>query len=124
MGYRSNVMCVMYASEPNGGCDEKGMAFVKAWLKSHIAEEDKELFEFNDDMVVFSVEQWKWYESYPNIQRLDKLFEDFMELCEEGSNYRMEFMRVGESYDDVEVRESDTSQGLLRLKRSIYIDGE
>jgi hypothetical protein len=123
MGYRSNVMCVMYASKPDGECDEAGMAFIKAWLKSHIAEEDKELFEFNDDMVVFSVEDWKWYESYPNIQRLDKLFEDFMELCDEGSNYRMEFMRVGESYDDVEVRESDTSQGWLRLSRSVYIDG-
>jgi hypothetical protein len=123
MGYRSDVTCVMYASEPNGERDEKGMAFVKAWLNTHIAEEDKELFEFNDDMVVFSVEQWKWYDSYSDIQRLDKLFEDFMELCDEGSNYRMEFMRVGESYDDVEVRESDTSQGLLRLKRSIYIDG-
>ena len=123
MGYRSDLTCVMYASEPNGERDEKGMAFVKAWLNTHIAEEDKELFEFNDDMVVFSVEQWKWYDSYSDIQRLDKLFEDFMELCDEGSNYRMEFMRVGESYDDVEVRESDTSQGLLRLKRSIYIDG-
>jgi hypothetical protein len=114
----------MYAREPNGERDEAGMAFVKAWLNTHIAEEDKELFEFNDNTVVFSVEQWKWYESYHDIQRLEKLFEDFMELCERGSNYRMEFIRVGENYDDIERRESDTSHGLLRLKRSIYIDGE
>ena len=124
MGYRSDVTCVMYASEPNGERDEKGMAFVKAWLNTHIAEEDKELFEFNDNTVVFSVEQWKWYDSYHDIQRLEKLFEDFMELCERGSNYRMEFIRVGEDYEDIEMRESDTSQGLIRLKRSIYIDGE
>ena len=124
MGYRSDVTCVMYAREPNGERDEAGMAFVKAWLNTHIAEEDKELFEFNDNTVVFSVEQWKWYESYHDIQRLEKLFEDFMELCERGSNYRMEFIRVGENYDDIERRESDTSHGLLRLKRSIYIDGE
>ncbi len=124
MGYRSDVMCVMYASEPNGERDEKGMAFIKAWLNTRIAEEDKELFEFNDNTVVFSVENWKWYESYPDIQRLDKLFEDFMELCERGSNYRMEFIRVGENYDDVEMRDSDNAHGLLRLKRSIYIDGE
>ena len=125
MGYRSDVTCVMYASEPNGERDEKGMAFVKAWLKSHIAEEDNDYFEFDHpDMVVFSVERWKWYDSYPDIQRLENLFEDFMELCERGSNYRMEFIRVGEDYEDIEMRESDNSHGLLRLKRSIYIDGE
>ncbi len=124
MGYRSDVTCVMYSRDPSGKRDEAGTAFMKAWLNSHITEEDKELFEFNDSMVVFSVEQWKWYDSYPDIQRLEKLFEDFMELCEVGNNYRMEFMRVGENYDDIEMRESDNSHGLLRLKRSIYIDGE
>lgn len=124
MGYRSDVTCVMYASQPNGERDEAGMAFVKAWLNTHIAEEDKELFEFNDNTVVFSVEQWKWYDSYSDIQRLEKLFEDFMELCDEGSNYRMEFIRVGENYDDIETRDSYNAHGLLKLKRSIYIDGE
>jgi hypothetical protein len=127
MGYRSDVICIMYARDVKDvdKVDEAGMAFIKAWLNSRLTEEEKNLFEFDhDSMVVFSVEQWKWYDSYPDIQRLEKLFEDFMELCEVGNNYRMEFMRVGENYDDIEMRESDNSHGLLRLKRSIYIDGE
>lgn len=127
MGYRSDVMCIMYARDNKDvdKVDEAGMAFIKAWLNSRLTEEEKNLFEFDhDDMVVFSVDSWKWYESYPDIQRLDKLFEDFMELCDEyESGYYMEFMRVGESYDDVETRYSDKNHGLLTLRRSIYIDG-
>jgi hypothetical protein len=127
MGYRSDVMCIMYARDVKDvdKVDEAGMAFIKAWLNSRLAEEDKNLFEFDhDDMVVFSVEQWKWYDSYSDIQRLDKLFADFMELCDESNgNYYLEFMRVGESYDDVETRYSQPCHGLLSLHRSIYIDG-
>jgi hypothetical protein len=127
MGYRSDVMCIMYARDAKNvdKVDAGGMTFIKAWLNSRLNEEEKNLFEFDlDDMVVFSVEQWKWYESYPDIQRLDRLFEEFMELCDtSNSGYHMEFMRVGESYDDVETRYSDWNHGLLSLHRSIYIDG-
>ncbi len=127
MGYRSDVMCIMYARDVKDvdKVDEAGMAFIKAWLNSRLTEEDKNLFEFDhDDMVIFNVQSWKWYESYSDIQRLDKLFEDFMELCDEGDgDYNMEFMRIGESYDDVEMRNSDQHHGILSLHRSIYIDG-
>ncbi len=126
MGYRSDVTCIMYSRDPDGKRDEAGMAFIKAWLNSYMAEEDRDLFDFDlPDMVVFSVDSWKWYDSYPDIQRLEKLFEDFMELCAEyESSYHMEFMRVGENYDDVELRISNYAQGLLGLNRSIYIHGD
>lgn len=126
MGYRSDVMCVMYAARSDGKVDEAGMAFIKAWLKNRLANDKHEMlerFDFQDDMVVFEAERWKWYESYTDIAMLDKLFADFTEICNEADNtYHIEFVRIGENIDDIEIRESDNCHGWLRVNRSIYID--
>lgn len=124
MGYRSDVMCIMYAARSDGTVDEAGMAFIKAWLKNRLNEDALDLFDLNDDyMVVFEVDGWKWYESYDDIAMLDKLFADFIEICDEGdNNYHLEFIRIGEDYTDIEVRESNHCQGWLRVNRSIHVD--
>lgn len=126
MGYRSDVMCIMYAADAFGHTDKGGMAFVKAWLKNRLANDEHEMlerFDFQDDMVVFEAQGWKWYESYSDIQRLDKLFADFRMLCDESDNtYHIEFIRIGENIDDIEIRESNHCRGWLRVSRSIYID--
>lgn len=126
MGYRSDVMCIMYAADAYGKVDEAGMAFIKAWLKNRLANDEHEMlerFDFQDDMVVFEAQGWKWYESYADIAMLDKLFADFTELCNEGENtYHIEFIRIGENTDDIDIRESNLCRGWLRVSRSIYID--
>ena len=129
MGYRSDVMCIMYARDAKDvdKVDAGGMTFIKAWLNNRLNEEEKNLFEFDhDDMVVFSVESWKWYDNYLPIQRLMNLFTEFDQaLCggaDGDGSCCLEFMRVGESYDDVEHHDSSNSHGRLSLSRSIQID--
>ena len=122
MGYRSDVTCIMYTNKP----DDKGAgAIMTTWLKQHIHDDEIDYFEFHDTEVVFTAEQWKWYPDYPSIRRLEKLFADFQEtFCAEhhDSKYGYEFMRVGESYDDVEHYEAGVCGARLSLSRSIDIN--
>lgn len=123
MGYRSDVTCVMYT----GDYKDKGAGMIMtSWLKQHIHENDMQHFEFHDTEVIFIAEDWKWYESYSDIQRLEKLFADFKEMfCHQGTNslYAYEFIRVGENYSDVETDEAGAYVGRLSLSRCIRIDG-
>ncbi len=124
MGYRSDVTCIMYTNKP----DDKGAgAIMTTWLKQNIPETAIDYFEFHDNEVIFIAEDWKWYESYPEIQRLEKLFTEFDQTLCGGADGDgaccIEFMRVGESYDDVEVRDSNNSHGRLSLSRCIRIEG-
>lgn len=123
MGYRSDVTCIMYAADYKN----KGAGLIlTSWLKQNIHEADMQYFEFNETEALFIAEDWKWYESYPDIQRLEKLFNDFKEMfCHQGhdSLYAYELIRVGESYDDVETDEAGACVGRLSLSRCIRIDG-
>lgn len=125
MGYRSDVTCIMYTNKP----DDKGAgAIMTTWLKQRIHDDgtDIDYFEFHDTEVIFRAEQWKWYESYPTVQRLMNLFTEFDQALCGGADGDgaccLEFMRVGENYDDVELHDSNNSHGRLRLSRSIHID--
>ena len=123
MGYRSDVTCIMYTNKP----DDKGAgAIMTTWLKQHIHEDDMDSFEFRDTEVIFIAESWKWYDNYLPIQRLMNLFTEFDQaLCggaDGDGSCCLEFMRVGENYDDVEHHDSSNSHGRLSLNRSIQID--
>ena len=123
MGYRSDVTCIMYTQNPN---DTGAGAVMTTWLKQRLHESDLQYFEFHDTEVIFIAEDWKWYETYPDIQRLEKVFDDFKEtFCHQGwqSPYAYEFMRVGESYDDVETDMAGATMSRINLSRCIRIDG-
>jgi hypothetical protein len=124
MGYRSDVTCIMYTNDPK---DKGAGAIMSAWLKHHIHDDDIQYFEFHDTEVIFLAEDWKWYESYLPIQRLMNLFTEFDQaLCggaDGDGSCCLEFMRVGESYDDVEQHDSNNSHGRLSLSRCIRIEG-
>lgn len=123
MGYRSDVTCIMYTNDPK---DKGAGAIMTTWLKQHIHEDDMQCFEFHDTEVIFIAEDWKWYESYLPIQRLEKLFTDFQEtFCHQhhDSLYGYEFIRVGEEYTDVEHHEAGVCGGRLVLSRCIRIEG-
>jgi hypothetical protein len=123
MGYRSDVTCIMYTNDPK---DKGAGAIMTTWLKQRIHDDDMQCFEFHDTEVIFIAEDWKWYESYTDIQRLEKLFTDFQEtFCAErhDSKYGYEFIRVGEDYHDVDHYEAGVCAGRLSLSRCIRIEG-
>jgi len=133
MGYRSDVTVLMYAGTP----EEQVM--VNEWVKGQLAKRgaDSDLhenFDFMHRMVRFDAEQWKWYDSYEPVQWLEKLFEDYVDIfCSTLKNptvetlndertYAIEYVRVGENYEDIETWDKGESQGRLYVSRQIMVD--
>lgn len=121
MGYRSDVVALMYGE--NNTPEETAM--IKEFIRQRITPKLMEHFDFDGWGVKFEAEQWKWYESYDDIRLLDKLFVDYQEaFCEGGykSNYAYEFIRIGESYDDIETQNAGCTQSRLCVQRQITVD--
>jgi hypothetical protein len=133
MGYRSDVTVIMYANTP----EEQVM--VNEWVKGQLAKRGaddtlyRNNFTFMHGMVRFDAEQWKWYESYPEVQWLEKLFEDYVntfiandlsdsEDPRNNSTYAIEYVRVGEEYEDIETWARGEQQGRLYVSRQIMVD--
>ena len=132
MGYRSSVTCIMYAvnRKENSGAQE----VVNAWVKQHIPDlfsltglKLHEYFEFDDNKVVFKVEDWKWYPNYLEVKALEDLFKEFAStFCTGAHNpedaYAMEYIRIGEDWTDVEAQRHGNYDCRLDLHRTVYID--
>jgi hypothetical protein len=87
----------------------------------------KNAFNYDGWGVMFQADDWKWYDSYPDIQFLEKLFDEFEELLigddRNNTSYALEFIRLGEETDDIEERMYGAIEGRLYVGRSIHIDG-
>ncbi len=123
MGYRSDVVALMYGIQNT----PEEIAMIKEFIRQRVPPNifESECFEFNEWGVKFEAEQWKWYESYDDVQILEKLFADYQDAFCEGNYdaaYAFEFIRVGESYDDIETHEAGAARGRLSVNRSIVID--
>ena len=121
MGYRSDVVALMYSKEDT----PESKAIIKEFIRQRINDNLTDYFDYDGWGVKFEAEQWKWYESYDDIQILEKLFADYQDtFCEGGhdSQYAFEFIRVGESYDDIETHEAGCNQGRLCVQRTITVD--
>ena len=133
MGYRSDITVLMYAGTP----EEQVM--VNEWVKGQLAKwgADNALyinnFTFTHRMVRFDAESWKWYDSYPEVQWLEKLFEDYVDTFiandlsdsedpRNNSTYAIEYARVGEEYEDIETWARGEQQGRLYVSRQIMVD--
>ena len=121
MGYRSDVVALMYSKEDT----PESKAIIKEFIRQRINDNLTDYFDYDGWGVKFEAEQWKWYESYADIQILEKLFADYQDtFCEGGydSQYAFEFIRVGESYDDIETHEAGCNQCRLRVDRFIRVE--
>lgn len=121
MGYRSDVVALMYGKEDT----PESKAIIKEFIRQRVTPELMEYFDFDGWGVKFEAEQWKWYEGYADIDLLEKLFADYQESFCEGNYdaaYAFEFIRVGDSYDDIETHEAGAEQSRLSVDRSIRIE--
>jgi hypothetical protein len=115
----------MYATN----ADVVRQAMVNEWLRQRIPEGDEKLFEIRDDRAVFRVKQWKWYEDYEEVKVLSSLFSEFAQtFClderdRDNSDYAVEFIRVGEDYEDIETWANGQSEYRLYVERTITVDG-
>lgn len=117
MGYYSDVAAVFYAA------DEKDFPVIKLWLNENFPmDEFKENIRWIDKGMVFRDTHVKWYPDYDEVKAFDAAVENFVEMfCEDedGVQGAYEFMRTGESYDDIETDEQGAYDGLLELNREI-----
>lgn len=125
MGYRSDVMAVFYTYDP---IEYPAM---KLFIDEHVpdvfrTDEYMRVFESNSGNnlrgIKFTMNGWKWYESYPEIQGFEQAMAKFEKLADEGSKWNWEFVRLGEEVEDVEERHSYNSENLIYVVRSIESD--
>lgn len=145
MGYRSDVALSVIA-DSSRAFDYFIMQF-KLW---HIAEFgtslERGVFEgwqdswaFDARSLTFFVRDVKWYNDYPDVQRIEQLWQfivDYVDGLNSDAEYpdvdnaiRQElnarFMRIGEEYQDVEVRDVGLGRDcILNLSREILVDDE
>lgn len=120
MGYRSDVTAIIYGPEEKLNTlvakhELLGTSPMKHF-KNHIRQghlpDGRALLEM-------SGEGWKWYEDYHDV----KCWMDFMHDAEAvGLEY--EFIRIGESDDDIERQGSEMNSYLLYAVRSVARDYE
>ena len=129
MGYRSNVVCLMYGNNDIGD-NTIVKEFVRSRVEAYSGDADghvKASFNYDGWGVKFQADDWKWYDSYPNIQFLEALFDEFEELVigDDASNtsYALEFVRIGEDSDDIEERMRGAIEGRTWISRCIVVDG-
>jgi hypothetical protein len=123
MGYRSEITAVFYTNKK----DEWPLLklFVDENFPKDLAnclqvecEEKRGRWGF-----VFRVDDYKWYESYPEVQEFNEFEDRFsgMEKCIEGT-WACEFARIGEETNDIEERSSNHADYILRVIRHIEIE--
>lgn len=84
-----------------------------------------------DRGMVFEERNTKWYDDYDEVKAFNKAVEDYQELIEDFNNspvegqpaFNYEFIRVGESYDDVtDEHYGEHCEFLISVHRSINVE--
>ena len=132
MGYRSSVVCLMYGNNDIGDntiVKEFVRSRVEAYTSKRVEVGNyiRDAFNYDGWGVKFECQDWKWYESYPDIIFLEQLFDEFEELVigddRSETSYALEFVRIGEDTDDIEERMRGAIEGRLYITRCISVDG-
>lgn len=135
MGYRSDVMLVVYpdctneeAEEFRNGAASREKHYDDRYnaLKLLMQTTFKEVaaywtLRFDDDKqrLVISEEGIKFYDTYEDVIALNTFKDVVTDL-----GYCMEFARIGEEYDDIVVESVGYNvEYVIRINREIFIDG-
>jgi hypothetical protein len=112
------------------GCNTIVKEFVRSRVEAYVGVDNeavKAAFNYDGWGVMFSCHDWKWYDSYPDIQFLEQLFGEFDEVFigDKGheSGYALEYVRVGEETEDIEERHLGSIEGRTWVSRTIEVDG-
>lgn len=129
MGYRSTVGITFKRDNPEAPSIPALLALAKTkgilegdGIGQYWGEDD---YGWDDDKFIFYVDGVKWYESYPDVQMMEKLFAFVEELGEESESwYSGMFCRLGEESDDTEQRSfGDDPWSEMWIVRDIGFEG-
>lgn len=123
MGYRSDVTVLLYCSTKVEAPE------LELFVKTNWPENDflalERLERAQRLAFQLKLEGVKWYEGYPEVddvnQFLEKLDNVMSARYDAGQpcSWAYEFARVGEDYEDIEMRRSEPSEYLLHVVRHI-----
>lgn len=131
MGYRSDIQMVIIGPEP---------IIVGKWAEFILTNpwtgEGKDPLANTADLTITKDDEsaaiclcgsgWKWYDSYPDVQRFEKVWDTYKELHDETEGIEPgrlsgAFVRIGENDDDTETRYfGNEGYGLIQVSRAIY----
>ena len=123
MGYRSNVSIAFYTQNK----DKLPFAAIKLWFDENFAKTcpDPDHIDEGEDHIVVHYNDWKWYESYPEVHAVNDamaLFDETFNTDDRDSHAVREFVRVGEEPNDVEEDRSDYHEWRLTVSRTIHFE--
>jgi len=122
MGYRSNIKAVFYTKK----VDEWPM--LRLFVDENFPQDLKENLEIivstQYSGYVFTAQDWKWYDSFPEVKAFNAFAVRYTDLITEDDAppWAYEFMRVGEDYEDIESDRSGDYDHVLQLSREITTD--
>jgi hypothetical protein len=123
MGYRSEVAIKVYGDDESmsrfqtaydtayNACDQATMDEIDTWMR------DGAKNGFADNVFTFHATQIKWYDDFLAV----KFFDALMEMGED-AGASVEFIRIGDDYDDIESKYyGENCEWCLGVER--FIDG-
>lgn len=124
MGYRSEVMAVFYVHKIHEHdwpalklfVDENFPKELAGWLREEKSD--------THHGYIFSEDNAKWYDSYPEVAAFNRFVSNYLEIAD-GENdlgWAYEFVRIGENMEDIEEASSDGADYVLRVARAIETD--
>jgi len=135
MGYRSKVGIMFRRRNKNSPSIPTVLALAKTkgilqgeTLGEHWNASD---YGWTDDKFLFCVEDVKWYEAYPDVQAMEKLYE-FVESLNKSAEedkilsyaYDGMFCRIGDNEDDVEQKSFGEPWSEMWIVRDIGFESE
>lgn len=141
MGYRSEVDVVFYVPSDS----DTAYGLLKLWFDEnypHAEAKDEWCaciqYDEENQAIMVSYQDVKWYPSYEHPQAVDRAFDDIDELINSQGlttvkentdtdpnvtpfNIAWEFVRIGEEYQDTEMRTSDNAEYVIAVNRSTEI---
>jgi hypothetical protein len=120
MGYRSDVVALLYTNKP------EHVPLLKLWLTANFPLKTFEKsIKWFDRGIILKEEHVKWYDDDKDVLAFNEAVYKFVEeFCKAKGAFdgAYEFMRIGESDDDIEHDSAGDYDYLLSLERSINID--
>ena len=137
MGYRSEVDVVFYVHNDS----DTTYPLLKLWFDANYPhteardEWDAEIdYDEENQAILVSYQDVKWYPSYEHPQRVEKAFNDIDNMLEEQDltgteqgpditpfNIAWEYVRLGEEDNDVEMQASTNAEYVIAVNRSTEI---
>lgn len=133
MGYRSDVVALIYPDVQTGGEEQAKYDQLKTLMSTTFKQIMDEDFGANAEWVdnsrvlKFTISGVKWYESYPDVQRFEDMLNTLGGDPNEGDDviggYCTELMRIGDNEDDIESNNNGHNlHYYLSVRRSIVCD--